>query len=52
MAAPSSNPGELFDSDFRAVFIVLPHVLKLSKALYNSADSQTIHQTVELQDYS
>lgn len=42
----ASGSGEISDSDFRAVFAVLPQVLKLTKALFNNGDSQTIHQTV------
>ena len=51
MAAPNTVTGatkttELSDAEFRAMFSILPHVLKLTKSLYSNADTQTIHQTV------
>ena len=51
MAAPNTATSttkttELSDAEFRATFSILPHVLKLTKSLYNNADTQTIHQTV------
>lgn len=46
MASAGEMSDRVSDSDFRAIFTVLPQVLKLTKALFNNGDSQTIHQTV------
>ena len=46
--ATGNNPksSELSENESRSTFSLLPHVLKLTKGLYNGADSQTIHSTV------
>ena len=36
----------LSDSEIRASFSLLPHVLKLNKALLSGSDGQTIHAIV------
>ena len=44
--AKPKNSAELSDAEFRAAFSLLPHVLKLTRTLYNGADAQTIHTIV------
>ena len=45
-SVPALKSPQLSDSELQSSFSLLPHVLKLAKALYNGADTQSIHATV------
>lgn len=47
---PSAKPPspQLSDAELQSSFSLLPSVMKLAKALYNGADTQSIHATVSI----